>query len=66
MKRDIISCYLLLQPTLHNVSCDKNKLRPNNAIYHLTSCPTIKMHASSPVAAAVLIIPSLWTVDTPH
>ena len=30
MKGDFISCYLLLQPTLRNISCEKKLNRPNN------------------------------------
>ena len=42
MKGDFISCYLLLQPTLHNVSCEKNKLRPNNSIIaQLSKCTQV-------------------------
>ena len=42
MKGDFISCYLLLQPTLRNVSSKQQYYRS-----------TIKMHESSPVAAAL-------------
>jgi len=57
MKGDFTSCYLLLQPTLRNVSC-KKKLTPSEQRYYRS---TIKMRgASSPVPAALLIIPSLW------
>ena len=55
MKGDFISCYLLLQPTLRNVSCKKNKT-PSKQWYYRS---TIKMHASSPVATALFFIPSL-------
>ena len=42
MKVDFISCYLLLQHTLRNVSCDKNKLRPNNGIIaQLSNCTQV-------------------------
>jgi len=55
MKGDFISCYLLLQPTLRNVSCEKNKTLSKQQYYR----STIQMHASSPVSAALLIIPYL-------
>jgi len=42
MKRDFISCYLLLQPTLRNVPCEKNKPRPNNGIIaQLSKCTQV-------------------------
>jgi len=42
MKGDFISCYLLLQPTLRNVSCEKTKLRPNNGIIaQLSKCTKV-------------------------
>jgi len=42
MKGDFISCYLLLQPTLRNVSCEKNKLGPNNGIIaQLSKCTQV-------------------------
>jgi len=50
MKRDFISCYLLLHPTLRNVSCEKNKLRPNNGIIVQLSK---RKYKSSLVAAAL-------------
>ena len=48
MKGDFISCYLLLQPTLRNVSCEKTT--PSKQWYYRS---TIKMHETSPVAAAL-------------
>jgi len=45
MKGDFISCYLLLQPTLRNVSSKQQHYRS-----------TIKMHESSPVAAALFFL----------
>ena len=42
MKGDFISCCLLLQPTLRNVSCEKLKLRPNNGIIaQLSKCTQV-------------------------
>ena len=60
MKGDFISCYLLLQPTLRNVSCEKNYF-PSKQRYCRS---TIKMHESSPVAAALCFIPSVWAVPS--
>ena len=53
MKGDFTSCYLLLQPTLRNVSC-KKKLTPSEQRYYRS---TIKMRgASSPVPAALYLL----------
>jgi len=72
MKGDFISCYLLLQPTLRNVSCEKKLNSVQTTVLSLNLLffernkwrwrwRTIKMHESSPVAAALFFIPFLWS-----
>ena len=64
MKGDFISCYLLLQPALRNVSCEKN-YTPSKQRYYRS---TIKMHESSPIAAALFFLfhLSATPTDGPH